>query len=71
VNNNRRKFLKIVLIGGSSFIVGKVLGPLFSDFFDGSTAKNDPVAFKVVGDKKTFSVYDDTGEEVLQIDNSV
>jgi len=72
VDKERRKFIKILLIGGTSFIVGKTLGPLFSKFFDSPSAdnKNDSsVAFKVVQDKKKFSIFDDSGEEIFQIDN--
>ena len=72
MNSNRRKFLKVVLIGGASFIVGKVLGSLLSKFMDGSSVKNDSIAssFKFVEDKKSLYVYDISGEEVLQIDKA-
>ncbi len=56
-------------------MVGKIIGPLFSKLFlddisakNDSTPANDSVSFRVVEDKKTFSVYDDSGEEIFQID---
>jgi hypothetical protein len=70
VNNNRRKFLKIALIGSASFMAGKILGPALSKFLDGLSEKKDPIAYKVAEDKKSLYVYDDSGEEVLQIDKS-
>ena len=72
---NRRKFLKITLIGGTAFLVGKVIGPLFSKFINASSdssassARNIPVTFNVVEDKKGLSIYDNFGEEIFQIDN--
>ena len=69
---SRRKFLKITLIGGTAFLVGKVIGPLFSKFINtlsDSPSKNTPVTFNVVEDKKGLSIYDNSGEEIFQIDN--
>jgi len=80
VNEERRKFLKIILIGGTSFMVGKVLGPLFSKFLDDSQTKvgskkenssnseNSSGHFRVVENKQMLSVYDASGEEIFQID---
>jgi hypothetical protein len=74
VDKNRRKFIKIVLIGSASFIVGKILGPLFSRSLDNPFAKtNLPVktksgTFRIVENKKILSVYDNSGEEIFQID---
>lgn len=73
----RRKFLKIILIGSGTFLVGRVFGPLFSKFLDdssidpGSKTKADPVAFHVIKNKDKLSFYDDSGDEVFQIDNGV
>lgn len=75
MNENRRKFLKIIFIGSGVLLAEKVLGPMFSKFLDGSSAKTDSSNktsfkdFQVVEDKKGLSVYDSTGEEILQIDN--
>lgn len=85
MNEERRKFLKIVLISGTSFMVGKVLGPLFSKILDGNLVKDnyrvpdkpesdnktDTSLFRVVENKKMLSVYDATGEEIFQIDKGV
>lgn len=77
MDKGRRKFLKIILIGGGTLIVGKILGPLFSRFLDNSSTKTDSFTktnfrdFRVVENKKILSVYDSSGEEVLQIDKGV
>jgi len=69
VDNNRRQFLKILLVGGSTLVVGKVLGPLFSGSVTVMPKKNlSP--FHVSDTTGSFSVYDDTGEEILQIDKA-
>lgn len=96
VNEHRRKFLKIVLIGSSSFIVGKILGPVISKFvenmdtgmFDnlghvdytsprlagrnnkqsGQPSRLLSSGFRVNEDQSILSVFDDTGEEIFQID---
>jgi hypothetical protein len=74
VDKNRRNFLRIILVGGGTFIVGKILSPLFSKSFIKSldnrlTPRNTNVqAFRVIEDKKVLSVYDDSGEEIFQID---
>ena len=79
MDKNRRKFLKVVLLGSGLLIVGKILDPLFSKFFHSSILDNDypkkdppnnPMAFKVIEDNKTLSIYDASGEEVFQIDKS-
>ena len=76
MDKNRRKFLKIVLIGGGTLLVGKVLNPLFSALDDSSAKiglpeKTAPKAFHVVENKKIFSIYDNSGEEIFQIDKEV
>ncbi|MGD0977362.1 MAG: hypothetical protein ABR875_03670 [Minisyncoccia bacterium] len=77
MDKNRRKFLKILLIGSGTFLVVRIFGPLFSKFLNTSLAKNEPLqhigdnnstAFRVVNGQKSFSVYDESGEEILQID---
>ncbi len=77
MDNNRRKFLKIILIGGGAFVVGKILNPLFSKFSDSPLAKSDlsikheASTFKVIEDKKSLSIYDASGEEIFQIDKGM
>lgn len=70
MNNNRRKFLKLVLIGGTSLVVGKIFGPFISKFLDGSPNVDHSSAFRIAEDKQSLFVYDDSGEEVLQIDKT-
>ena len=70
MDESRRKFLKIILIGSGTLVVGKIFDPLFSKFLDNSSTKSEPQAFKVVENKKILSIYDTSGEEVLQIDKS-
>jgi len=75
VNENRRKFIKLVLIGGGTILVGKVFSPLLLRFLDSSSTKTQPTAktnsgdFQVVENKNRFSIYDNSGEEIFQIDN--
>ncbi len=68
LNEGRRKFVKILLIGGASFMVGKILGPLYSKFSTGSSTKKDSTAFKISEDEKSLAIYDSSGAEVLYID---
>ena len=74
IDKNRRKLLAVMLIGSGTFLVQKVLGPLFSGFLNDSSGKTilpnktSFDSFQVVENKKTLSVYDNSGEEILQID---
>jgi hypothetical protein len=75
VDKSRRKFLKIMLIGSGTIIAGRVLGPVLSRFLDdspaskaGSLSSGVVKNFKINEDKKVLSVYDSSGEEILQID---
>ena len=81
MDKNRRKFLKIMFIGGATLLFGRVLSPLFSGLFNDSLSgfnknnfKNGPqnktglVSFRVFEDKEILSIYDSSGEEVFQID---
>jgi len=71
VDKNRRQFLKIILIGSGTLIAGKILGPLFSKSSSILPSKSNSSAFKVLEDNQFLSIYDSSGEEVLQIDKSV
>ncbi len=79
MDKNRRKFLKILLIGGGTLLVGKIMGPLFSKSLDNSVSitpdssdsKKDSTPFKLAEDEKSLSVYDEAGEEIFQIDKGV
>lgn len=68
MNKNRRNFLKIVLIGGGVFALGKVLGPVLSKFLNGPSVENNFQNFKTVENKKGLVVYDKSGEEIFTID---
>jgi hypothetical protein len=73
VDKNRRQFLKIALIGSGTFIAGKILGPLLSKSPNVSNTvspRDNSSAFNVVENGQFLSVYDSSGEEVLQIDKS-
>lgn len=80
MDENRRKFLKIIFIGSGVFLMERVLGPVLSFFndspakTDAKTSSSDKISFKgfqVVEDKKALSIYDSSGEEILQIDKKV
>lgn len=74
MDKSRRKFLKLIFIGSGTFIMGKILSPLFSKSFakslDRPLAEKERPNFQVVENKKTLSIYDNSGEEILQIDKS-
>ena len=76
IDKNRRKFLTVMLIGSGAFLVEKILTPLFSRFLNspptpaktGLLNKTAFGGFQVTENKKGLSVYDSSGEEILQID---
>ncbi|MBI2634975.1 MAG: hypothetical protein HYW79_00270 [Parcubacteria group bacterium] len=74
MDENRRKFLKIILIGGGAILAEKVLTPLFS-FLNDSSAKTGLLNktsfgnFKIVENKEKLSIRDSSGEEIFQIDD--
>ena len=69
MDQNRRKFLKILLIGGGTLLVGKFLGPIILDFFSrGPKVEQDFGNFRVSEDKKELIISDQTGEEIFIID---
>lgn len=79
MNENRRKFLKVMFVGGGAFLAGKVLGPLFSFFSEDQSNPNTKVKnnlkkttlgnFLITEDKKKLSIRDSSGVEIFQIDN--
>jgi len=79
MDHNRRNFLKIIFVGGTVFIVERIIDPLYSRLLDSSFMKNDSSAdtktdsmdFQVVENNKSLSIYDSSGEEVFQIDKGV
>jgi hypothetical protein len=74
MDKGRRKFLKIILIGSGVLLAEKILSPLFSKLPADSSTKTNLAAprgsgtFRVVENKKILSVYDNSGEEIFQID---
>lgn len=74
IDKNRRKLLAVMLIGSGTFLVEKILGPFFSKFLNNQSVKTSLPnetglgVFNIVENKKSLSVYDSSGEEVLQID---
>jgi len=75
MNEGRRTFLKVIFIGSGAFLANKILAPLFS-FFEDSSAKTETYPpnktsfknFQIIEDKKRLSIYDNSGEEIFQID---
>lgn len=74
INVNRRRFLTAMLVGGGAFLAERILSPLFSRFANDPSARRDlpdkptTADFKIVQNKKGLSVYDGSGDEILQID---
>lgn len=66
VDENRRKFLKIIFVGSGVLLMERVLGPLFSRFSGNS--KTSFKNFRVTENNKRLSIYDSSGEEIFQID---
>ncbi len=80
MDQERRKFLKIVLVGSGIILTEKILGPLYSWFSSNSSAKNKIKSgddetkatsgdFRVDKNNNSLSIYDDSGQEIFQIDN--
>ena len=76
MDKNRRTFLKVLFVGSGALLAEKVLGPLFPRFFSNSFAKtastNKKIGyrnFQIVENKRNLSVYDNSGEEIFQIDD--
>lgn len=70
IDTNRRNFLKILLFGGGTIVLGKVLGPTVVKFFEGPSTETIFQNFKTVENKNGLKIYDKTGEEIFEIDNS-
>lgn len=75
MDKNRRKFLKIILVAVGAFFAGKILDPFIPRSSGGSSAKRvvykeKPSVFRVAENKQFLSIYDGSGEEVLQIDKT-
>ena len=70
IDKNRRNFIKIILIGGGTLVLGKFLGPVFLRFMNGPSTETNFESFKAVENKKTLTIYDKSGSEVFQIDKS-
>lgn len=64
----------MILIGGSSIVVGKIFGPLILKFLDApnSLSKVDfqekSLGFSVTDNEKVLLIQDNSGEEIFQID---
>jgi hypothetical protein len=71
VDQDRRNFLKLALIGSGALILGKILSPLLGIFGD-SDGKNDIEHESFVIDRKKsgFLIKDHSGEEIFELDNS-
>jgi hypothetical protein len=80
MDQERRKFLKIILMGSGILITGKILGPLYSWFSDNSSAEKNIGSgtdgakevsenFRVNRNNGGLSIYDTSGQEIFQIDD--
>jgi len=79
MDENRRKFLTIMLIGSGAFLVDRIFNPLFSRFWSGSFTKTNPKInppdkkdlkmFHIVEKKNQLLIYDSSGEKIFQIDD--
>ncbi len=80
MDQERRKFLKVVLVGSGIILTERILGPLYSWFSDNSSEKNKIETasdetkdtsgdFRVDRNNNSLSIYDDSGQEIFQIDN--
>ena len=75
MNFQRRKFLRLLLLGGGTFLLG-LLGKFFSpvsSLFSGSKSRRekDFKNFKVIEEKDKLIFIDKTGEEILILDRGV
>ncbi len=72
MDTKRRKFLKLLVVGSGTLLMGQVLSPLLVKIVDTSSTKpktrTTSKAFQVVEDKEVVSFYDSSGEEIFQID---
>lgn len=79
MNQDRRNFLKIILIGSGAFLVQGIVGPLYSRLFGDSSEKTDSSNeignsfenFRIVRNNDGLSIFDKAGQEIFQIDNKV
>lgn len=78
MNEDRRKFLKTILVGGGVILAQKILGPVLHGLATNQPAKINPPKktadsnfnnFKVVKAKGGLTIYDPAGEEIFQIDD--
>ena len=69
MNQRRRNFLKILLIGGGALLAGKIFGPPILNLFSSSPKiEKDFENFHVSEDKKELIISDQNGEEIFIID---
>lgn len=69
MDQKRRKFLKILLVGSGVLLAGKIFGSRILDFFfpDSKTTK-DFENFRVSENKGELTISDQSGEEIFIID---
>lgn len=68
-NLYRRNLLKLLVVGGGAFLVGKLSSPL-ADFFVGNKmiSMQDFQNFKFVETNRELKILDKTGSEILIVD---
>ena len=71
MDKNRRNFIKILLIGGGTLLVGKLFGPKILNLFSSEPEMEigkDLNNFNITEDKKELIISDKGGEEIFIID---
>lgn len=73
MNTNRRKFLKLLVLGGGFALISKIFGDDVVNFFD--NRKEDAVNaknfdnFDIIENNNGLKIYSKNGEELFVIDN--
>ena len=68
MDENRRKFLKILLLGSGALVITKLVNPKFLNFPFGSRKEYFFRNFRIVENKEELSIYEKGGEAILIID---
>lgn len=85
MNQNRRKFMKILLVGGGVLLVEGIMSVWYSKLFNRSHSKEPSLKkdvnkkltkqtapkFRIRQNNQYLSIYDSTDEEIFQIDNGI
>ena len=73
INQNRRRFLKFLAVGGGAGLLGSIFGSSVWDFFTGRTSdtidQKNFVGFRIVQEGKILKVFSKKGEPIFIIDD--